>query len=261
MYRVDLTTGEQVSVQPQAAEGEPHERFNWDAPILVSPHNPARLYFASYRVWKSESRGDDWEVISGDLTRNEERITLPIMGRQQGWDNPWDVGAMSNYNTITSLAESPRQEGLLYAGTDDGFIQVTENEGQSWKKIPVTALGLPERAFVNDIKADLFETNTVYVALDNHKEGDFNPYLFKSEDKGMTWTSISSNLPKKTLIWRMVQDPIKKNLLFSATERGVYASLNGGNSWQKLPGTPTISFRDLTIQKRENDLVAASFGR
>jgi photosystem II stability/assembly factor-like uncharacterized protein len=261
LYRVDLTTGEQVSVQPQAAEGEPHERFNWDAPILVSPHNPARLYFASYRVWKSESRGDDWEVISGDLTRNEERITLPIMGRQQGWDNPWDVGAMSNYNTITSLAESPRQEGLLYAGTDDGFIQVTENGGQSWRKIPVTALGLPERAFVNDIKADLFETNTVYVALDNHKEGDFNPYLFKSEDKGMTWTSISSNLPKKTLIWRMVQDPIKKNLLFSATERGVYASLNGGNSWQKLPGTPTISFRDLTIQKRENDLVAASFGR
>ena len=170
-------------------------------------------------------------------------------------------GAMSNYNTITSLAESPRQEGLLYAGTDDGFIQVTENGGQSWRKIPVTALGLPERAFVNDIKADLFETNTVYVALDNHKEGDFNPYLFKSEDKGMTWTSISSNLPKKTLIWRMVQDPIKKNLLFSATERGVYASLNGGNSWQKLPGTPTISFRDLTIQKRENDLVAASFGR
>ena len=261
LYRVDLTTGEQVSVQPQAAEGEPHERFNWDAPILVSPHNPARLYFASYRVWKSESRGDDWEVISGDLTRNEERITLPIMGRQQGWDNPWDVGAMSNYNTITSLAESPIQEGLLYAGTDDGFIQVTENGGQSWRKIPVTALGLPERAFVNDIKADLFETNTVYVALDNHKEGDFNPYLFKSEDKGMTWTSISSNLPKKTLIWRMVQDPIKKNLLFSATERGVYASLNGGNSWQKLPGTPTISFRDLTIQKRENDLVAASFGR
>jgi len=134
LYRVDLTTGEQVSVQPQAAEGEPHERFNWDAPILVSPHNPARLYFASYRVWKSESRGDDWEVISGDLTRKEERITLPIMGRQQGWDNPWDVGAMSNYNTITSLAESPRQEGLLYAGTDDGFIQVTENGGQSWRK-------------------------------------------------------------------------------------------------------------------------------
>ena len=126
LHRVDLTTGEQVSIQPQARKGEPHERFNWDAPILVSPHNPSRLYFASYRVWKSESRGDDWIPISGDLTRNEDRITLPIMGRQQSWDNAWDVGAMSNYNTITSLAESPVQEGLLYAGTDDGFIQVSE---------------------------------------------------------------------------------------------------------------------------------------
>ena len=140
LYRIDLTTGEQVSIQPKAKEGEPHERFNWDAPILVSPHDPSRLYFASYRVWKSESRGDDWEVISGDLTRNEDRITLPIMGRQQSWDNSWDVGAMSNYNTITSLAESPVQEGLIYAGTDDGFIQVTENGGDSWRKIPVLSL-------------------------------------------------------------------------------------------------------------------------
>jgi photosystem II stability/assembly factor-like uncharacterized protein len=261
LHRIDLTTGEQISIQPQAAEGEPHERFNWDAPILVSPHNPSRLYFASYRVWKSETRGDDWEVISGDLTRNEDRITLPIMGRQQSWDNAWDVGAMSNYNTITSLAESPVQEGLLYAGTDDGFIQLTENGGESWRKIPVTALGLPERSFVNDIKADLFDANTVYVALDNHKEGDYSPYLFKSTDKGMTWKSISSNIPDRTLVWRMVQDPVKANLLFAATEYGIYTSLNGGTSWQKLPGTPTISFRDLTIQKRENDLVAASFGR
>ena len=261
LYRIDLTTGEQVSVQPKAGLGEPHERFNWDAPILVSPHNPKRLYFASYRVWKSESRGDDWEPISGDLTRNEDRLTLPIMGRKQSWDNAWDVGAMSNYNTITSLAESPVQEGLLYAGTDDGFIQVSENGGESWRKIPVTALGLAPRSFVNDIKADLFDANTVYVALDNHKEGDFNPYLFKSTDKGQSWQSISGNIPDRTLVWRMVQDPVKKNLLFAATEFGIYTSLNGGTSWQKLGGAPTISFRDLTIQKRENDLVAASFGR
>ena len=261
LYRIDLTTGEQVSVQPKAGLGEPHERFNWDAPILVSPHNPKRLYFASYRVWKSESRGDDWEPISGDLTRNEDRLTLPIMGRKQSWDNAWDVGAMSNYNTITSLAESPVQEGLLYAGTDDGFIQVSENGGESWRKIPVTALGLAPRTFVNDIKADLFDANTVYVALDNHKEGDFNPYLFKSTDKGQSWQSISGNIPDRTLVWRMVQDPVKKNLLFAATEFGIYTSLNGGTSWQKLGGAPTISFRDLTIQKRENDLVAASFGR
>jgi len=261
LHRIDLTSGEPVMIQPQAQEGDPYERYNWDAPILVSPHNPARLYFASYRVWKSESRGDDWEPISGDLTRNEERIQLPIMGRQQSWDNPWDVGAMSNYNSITSLSESAVKEGILFAGTDDGHIQISQNGGQQWNQIPVTKLGLPNRSFVNDIKADLFDSNTVYVVLDNHKEGDFNPYIYKSIDLGVSWKSISSNLPKRTLVWRIVQDHVNKNLLFAATEFGVYVSLNGGAAWQKLPGTPTLPFRDLTIQKRENDLVAASFGR
>ena len=261
LHRIDLTTGEQVMVQPQAGKGEPHERFNWDAPILVSPHDPARLYFASYRVWKSENRGDEWTPISGDLTRNEERLNLPIMGRQQSWDNAWDVGAMSNYNTITSLSESPVKEGLLYAGTDDGFIQVSANGGEQWTSIAVSSFGLPGRSFVNDIKADLHDENTVYVVLDNHKEGDFNPYLFKSTNRGQTWTSMSSNLPKRTLLWRIVQDHVNKNLFFLATEFGVYASVDAGENWQKLPGTPNMGFRDLVIQKRENDLVAASFGR
>ena len=261
LHRIDLNTGETVLIQPQPREGENYERFNWDAPILVSPHKPERLYFASQRVWRSENRGDSWEPISGDLTRNEERIDLEIMGKRQSWDNAWDVGAMSNYNTITSISESPLQEGVLYAGTDDGHIQVTTNGGTTWKKIPVTSLGLPSRSFVNDIKADLHDVNTVYVSLDNHKEGDYSPYLFKSTDMGNTWTSISNNIPDRTLIWRLVQDHVNKNLLFTATERGIYVSLNGGSKWQKLPGSPTISFRDITIQKRENDLVGASFGR
>ena len=261
LHRIDLSTGEQVFVQPQAEAGDPHERFNWDAPILVSPHDPATLYFASYRVWKSTNRGDDWTAISGDLTRNEERLSLPIMGRKQSWDNAWDVGAMSNYNTITSLSESPLRAGLIYAGTDDGFIQVTANGGAQWTKIPVTRLGLPSRSFVNDIKADLHDENTVYAVLDNHKEGDYNPYLYKSTDRGQTWVTLSKTLPKRTLLWRIVQDHVNKNLFFLATEFGVYTSLDGGVNWQKLPGTPNMGFRDLVIQKRENDLVAASFGR
>ena len=260
-HRIDLETGEQVFVQPQALEGDPHERYNWDTPILVSPHDPARIYIGSYRVWQSDNRGDSWSPISGDLTRNENRIELPIMGRKQSWDNAWDVKAMSQYNTITSLSESPVQEGIIWAGTDDGFIQVTSNGGESWKSIPVTKLGLPERSFVNDIKADLFDSNTVYVSLDNHKEGDLSPYLFKSSDLGESWESISNNIPDNTLVWRFVQDHVKKDLFFLATEFGVYTSLNGGNSWQKLGGTPTISFRDIVIQERENDLVGASFGR
>ncbi|MEO1652458.1 MAG: glycosyl hydrolase, partial [Bacteroidota bacterium] len=263
LVRVDRTNGEIVYIQPQPEEGEGPERFNWDSPILVSPHKPTRLYFASQRVWKSENRGDSWTAISEDLTRDQDRITLPIMGNTQSWDAPWDFLAMSNYNTITSLAESPQQEGLVYAGTDDGIIQVTEDGGQNWRKIMVSALpGVPATAFVNDIKADLYDANTVYVVLDNHKYGDFKPYLYKSTNKGQTWQAMSSNLPDRTLLWRIVQDHEKSGLMFLATEFGIYFTVNGGGEWTQMKGgLPTISFRDLVIQKRENDLVCASFGR
>lgn len=263
LHRIDQISGEQVFIQPQAGAGEGFERFNWDAPIVVSPHSPSRLYVASSRVWRSEDRGDSWTPISEDLTRDQERIALPIMGKVQSWDNPWDVGAMSNYNSITSLAESPKQAGLIYAGTDDGIIQVTEDGGSSWRKIEAGSLpDVPATAFVNDIRADLFDANTVYVALDDHKSGDYTPYLLKSTNRGKTWKSISGNIPDRSMVWRMVQDHVKPNLLFAATESGIYFTLDGGGKWIKLKGgVPTISFRDITIQRRENDLVAASFGR
>lgn len=263
LSRVDMTTGEVVDIQPQPSANEDYERFNWDAPILVSPHQPSRIYFASQRVWQSDNRGDSWTAISKDLTKNQERLELPIMGKQQSWDSPWDVLAMSNYNTITSLAESPQQEGLIYAGTDDGMVQVTEDGGGNWRSIAVGSMpGVPATAFVNDIKADLHDANTVYVVLDNHKYGDYQPYLVKSTDRGKTWTSIKANLPDRTLLWRIVQDHEKPELFFLATEFGIYFSLNAGSEWiQMTGGLPTISFRDLAIQKRENDLVAASFGR
>ncbi|MGB3182368.1 MAG: glycosyl hydrolase [Cyclobacteriaceae bacterium] len=263
LSRIDMTTGEVIDIQPQPAADEDFERFNWDAPILVSPHNPTRIYFASQRVWRSENRGDEWTAISEDLTRNENRITLPIMGRKQSWDAPWDFFAMSNYNTITSLSESPQQEGLLYAGTDDGIVQVTEDGGQNWRRIQVGSMpGVPSTAFVNDIKADMHDANTVYVALDNHKYGDYKPYLVKSTDKGRSWQNIATDLPGRTLVWRVVQDHEKPGLMFAGTETGIYFTVNGGSNWTELKGgLPTISFRDLAIQKRENDLVAASFGR
>lgn len=263
LSRIDMTTGEVIDIQPQPAPGEDYERFNWDAPILVSPHDPKRLYFASQRVWRSDNRGDNWRAVSGDLTKDEERLTLPIMGSTQSWDNAWDVLAMSNYNTITSLAESPVEEGLLYAGTDDGLLQVSEDGGDNWRKVEWAKVqGVPATAFVNDVKADLFDAKTVYVVLDNHKYGDFEPYLIKSTDAGRTWTKLSSDLPERTLLWRLVQDHVNQDLLFLGTEFGVYFTVNGGGNWHHLSGgMPTISIRDLAIQRRENDLVAASFGR
>jgi photosystem II stability/assembly factor-like uncharacterized protein len=263
LTRHDRTTGENVYIQPQPDLGEKSERYNWDAPILVSPHNPAHLFFASQRVWKSTDRGDSWTPISGDLTKNIERITTPFFGTTQSWDNPWDIYAMSNYSTITSLAESPLLAGLIYAGTDDGLIQVTEDGGANWRKVDFSRIpGLPATAFVNDIKADLYDVNTVYAVFDNHKFGDFKPYIYKSTDRGRTWTSLVSNLPEKSLLWRVVQDHESKNLMFLGSEFGVYVTIDGGKAWTKMTGgMPNISVRDLAIQKRENDLVLATFGR
>ncbi|MHA7814988.1 MAG: VPS10 domain-containing protein [Pseudohaliea sp.] len=263
LNRIDLTTGETVYIQPQPAPGDPPERFNWDAPILVSPHQPTRLYYASQRIWRSEDRGDSWTAISGDLTRDQKRVDLPLMDRNWGWDAPWDLFAMSMYNTITSLAESPLVEGLLYAGTDDGLIAVSEDGGENWRRLEVGKLpGVPERAFVNDIRADLHDPDTVYVALDNHKYGDFSPYLLVSRDRGKSWKSIAGDLPEKHLVWRLVQDHVRPELLFAATEFGVFFTIDAGEHWHELDGNmPTIPLRDIQIQRRENDLVAASFGR
>jgi len=263
LSRIDMTTGEVTDIQPQPAADENFERFNWDAPILVSPHNPTRLYFASHRLWRSDNRGDEWRAVSGDLTRNQDRMSMPIMGRQQSWDSGWDIASMSTYNTITSISESPQVEGLIYVGTDDGLLQISENGGQLWRKVNVGSLkGVPDTAFVNDLKADLHDADTVYVALDNHKFGDLMPYLLKSTDRGKTWSSIRGDLPDRTLVWRIVLDHVNPTLLFLGTEFGIYFSSNAGTRWVKLTGgVPTISFRDLAIQKRENDLVGASFGR
>ena len=263
LHRVDRTTGEAVYIRPQNGLDEPYERFNWDAPILVSQHDPKRLYFGSQRVWRSENRGDSWNAISSDLTKNEERLALPIMGRQQSWDAAWDVYAMSTYNTITSLAESAQDENILYAGTDDGLLHATKDGGATWSSQTVDKLpDVPATAFINDIKADMFDANVAYVALDNHKLGDYRPMLYKTTNGGKSWKSITKGIPEGTLIWRLVQDHVNPQLLFLGTEYGVYVSLNQGDAWHKFSnGMPTISVRDLAIQKRENDLVAATFGR
>jgi photosystem II stability/assembly factor-like uncharacterized protein len=263
LSRVDRITGEVINIKPQPQPGDPIERWNWDSPILVSQHEPTRLYFASQRVWRSDDRGDSWTAISGDLTRDQNRMHLPVQGRQWGLEAGWDIYAMSQYNTVTSLGESPLNPDLLYVGTDDGLIQITEDGGASWRRLDVGRLpGVPDTAFVNDIRADLFDENTVYVALDNHKYGDYKPYLLKSVNRGRSWRKISSNLEDRHLVWRIVQDHKNPDLLFTATEFGLFFSLNGGGKWTKLTGNaPTISFRDVTIQRREDDLVAASFGR
>jgi photosystem II stability/assembly factor-like uncharacterized protein len=261
LSRVDRKTGETTAIRPQAAAGDPPERYNWDSPILISPHDSKTLFFATQRVWRSDDYGDSWTALSGDLTRDERRVDAPLMGRTWSFDAPWDMYAMSMFNTVTSLSESPLVAGLIYAGTDDGIIQVTENNGQTWRRIDKLP-DVPNRFFVNDIKADLHDPDTVYVVVDDHKNGDYSPYILKSEDRGRKWKGISNNLPERHVLWRVVQDHVKPELMFLGTEFGVFFTVNGGDEWTKLKGgSPNIPFRDLVIQTRENDLVGATFGR
>ncbi|MDO6569034.1 glycosyl hydrolase [Alteromonas sp. 1_MG-2023] len=263
LTRVDMTTKEGVYVKPQPLPGDPAERYNWDAPINVSSHDPARIYFASQRVWRSDNRGDSWTAVSGDLTQDGNRMHMPMMGRTWSVEAGWDLYAMTEFHTIANFSESPVDENILWAGTDDGIIQVTTNGGESWKKIELDDIkGIPATAYVNDIRADLYDPNTVYVALDNHKYGDYKPYLIKSTNLGKKWTSLADDLPAKHLVWRIVQDHVNKDLMFIGTEFGVFFTVNGGKEWVELDGgMPTISTRDVKIQRRENDLVAGTFGR
>ena len=259
--RFDRRTGEAVDVRPQPGPGEPSLRFNWDAPILISPHSHTRIYFGSKKLHRSDDRGDSWTDVSPDLSRNINRYTLPTMGSVPSIDAGYDLLAMSRFGNITSISESPLVEGLLYVGTDDGLIQISEDGGENWRKVD-QIYGIPEWFFVNDIKADLHDPDTVYACLDDHKTGDYSPYLVVSHDRGRTWESMVGDLPEKHLCWRIVQDHKRANLFFLATEFGIYCTLDAGKKWFQLKsGLPTISFRDLEIQKDMDDLVGASFGR
>ncbi len=261
LQRYDRRTGESVSIRPQPGKGEVDFRFNWDSPILISPHNHQRLYFASKHLHRSDDRGDSWKTISPDLSRNNNRFELKVMGRVNGIDAGFDLMAMSQYGNITSISESPLVEGLLYVGTDDGLIQVSEDGGKNWRR-EERFFEVPEYAFVNDIKADKHDPDTVYAALDHHKSGDYQPCLIKSTDRGKTWSSMKGDLPARHLCWRIEQDHENKNLFFLGTEFGLFVSLNAGENWIKITsGIPTIPVRDLAIQNRENDLVCATFGR
>jgi photosystem II stability/assembly factor-like uncharacterized protein len=255
LLRFDKKSKEAVYISPRPEPGDPPLRFNWDSPVLISPHSPSRIYYASQHVWRSDDRGNSWKRISQDLTRGVFRLEQSIMGRTWSVDALWDHGAMSMFGTVSALAESPLVEGLLYAGTDDGLIQVTEDGGATWRRVE-SIPGVPGSYFVNRLKASKHDRDTVFAAVDDHKTGNYKPYLLMSADRGRTWKNIGAGLPDRTIVWSVAQDNVKKDLLFAGTEFGIYATLDGGGSWIK-----TVSFRDIEVQEREGDLVGASFGR
>jgi photosystem II stability/assembly factor-like uncharacterized protein len=261
LVRYDKPTGQEMVLQPQEGKGEAPLRWNWDSPVIISPHSHTRLYFAANKLFRSDDRGDTWKAISDDLTRQINRNTLPVMARVWEPDAVAKNQSTSLYGNIVALSESPKKEGMIYVGTDDGLIQLTSDGGSSWTKYDAFP-GIPEKTYVSRLAASLHNENTVYAAFDNHKNEDFKPYLLKSTDAGKTWTSIAGNLPDNGSVLAFAEDPVNPNLLFAGTEFGAFFTVDGGAHWVQLKGgLPTISVHDMTIQGREGDLVIATFGR
>jgi photosystem II stability/assembly factor-like uncharacterized protein len=293
--RLDLRTGRSTSIRPGRGGGGPGEgemgvtpgdqdpqagappaggqagrgggrgggdRTNWDTTYFVSPHSPTRLYWGSNRLYRTDDRGDSWVAISGDLTRALDPRTIPIMGRV--WD-PVETVAYNNatttLSTIVSLDESPVLEGLLYVGTDDGNLNITEDGGKTWRKTTQFA-DIPDGYYLSDVFASPRDADTVFVTLNNWQRGDFKPYVVRSDDRGRTFKPIAGDLPARHPVWSIIQDHVNGNLLFAGTEWGLFFTVDGGTHWTQLKGgMPTIQIRDMVVQKRESDLVLGSFGR
>jgi len=260
LVRHDRRSGEIADIRPMERPGDEPYVFNWDTPLILSPHDNQRLYFAGNFLFRSDDRGSNWRIISPDLTRGIDRNTLEVMGAIQRPDAVAKHRSTSIYGNAVALDESPIVEGLIYVGTDDGLIHVTEDGGENWRTIEKVE-GVPDMTYVSCLHASVIDPDVVFATFDNHKMGDFSPYVYRSDDRGATWTSIASDLPERDICYVIRQDHENPDLLFLGTEFAAYFTVDAGQSWIKMSGVPTIAVQDLEIQRRENDVVLGTFGR
>ncbi|MEO1015761.1 MAG: glycosyl hydrolase [Pseudomonadota bacterium] len=261
LARYDRRTQERLYITPQPPGGENDYKWNWNTPLLISPHDPHTIYYAAEKVFRSKDRGDSWEVISPDLTRKLDRNALEVMGRVWSVDSVAKNDSTSFYGSIIAFSESPVRKGLLYAGSDDGVISVSEDDGATWRSQSLFP-GVPEMSLVEDIIASVNDENVAYAIFDNHKRGDHKPYVYMTTDKGETWAPITGDLPERGSAHTIAEDHVDPDLLFVGTEFGLFTSQDRGSTWTQMKsGFPTIAVRDLEIQRREHDLVVGTFGR
>ena len=261
LVRYDRRTHERVFLTPQPAAGEPAYKWNWNTPLLISPHNPDRIYYAAEYLFASNDRGSNWEKISPDLTRQIDRNALEVMDRVWSVDAIAKNDSTSIFGAAIALSESPVVQGLIYVGTDDGVISVTEDNGANWRRSETTR-GVPSMTLVEDIIASVHDGDVAYAVFDNHKRNDHKPYVYRTDNRGGSWRDISGDLPDWGSVHTIAEDHVDPNLLFVGTEFGLFYSQNGGQNWTQLKTNfPTIDVRDIEIQRRENDLVVGTFGR
>jgi len=247
MGRMDQKTGVRTNIAPARPQGQPRLRYNWIAPIALSPHNPQIVYAGAQVLFRSLNRGDTWEEISPDLTTND----------------PAKIGRNVPYCTITTISESPLKPGTIWVGTDDGKLHLTQNHGGAWTDLTaaLTAAGAPADRWVSRVFASPHDAATAFVSKSGFRFDDFAPYLYKTTDAGKTWTAIKGNLPNSP-INVVVQDRKSRDLLIAGNDAGVFVSIDGGAAWTQLKGNlPTVAVHDLTIHPRENDLVLGTYGR
>jgi len=260
LTRFDRITGERLAITPQPGADENAYNWNWSSPLIISPHDSSRLYYGSERLFRSDDRGESWVAVSGNLSRQIDRNELEVMGRVWSVDAIAKNMSTSMYGSLISLDESTLIEGLLFAGTDDGLIHVSEDGGQNWRRKDAFK-GVPDMTLVEDIIASRHDANVAYAVFDNHKRGDHKPYVMKTMDRGNSWELLVDGLPARGTAHTIVEDHEDPNLLFVGTEFGLFFSNDGARNWQELTGLPTIAVRDLEIQRREGDLVVVTFGR
>lgn len=261
IVRGDRVTGETVNIRPQAAPGEPALRWHWDTPLTLSPHDPKVVYAAAQKVFRSADRGLNWTAVSGDLTSNANRddiVTMGVKGIEIAISRNDGISA---WPAIVQFAESPKRAGLYYAGTDDGNVQVSRDAGKTWTNVTAKLPDAPKGGFVSEVVPSRFDEGTVYVTFDDHRQNNFDTYVYGSKDFGQTFTSLASNL-KGEVVRTLTEDLKNPDVLYVGTETGLFVTIDRGRTWNRLTGNfPTVRVDEITLHPRDNAMIVATHGR
>ncbi|OLC48863.1 MAG: hypothetical protein AUH43_08585 [Acidobacteria bacterium 13_1_40CM_65_14] len=261
MVRLDRVTGESMPIRPLANPGDPAIRWNWDTPLYMSPHNPSIIYGAGNRVFRSSNRGLNWEALGADLTSNANRDDIVTMGVKGSEITVARNDGIQTWPTIVSFAESPKRANILYAGTDDGHLQVSREGGRTWTDVIDKVPGIPKGSWVSEVQPSRFDEARVYATFDNHRLNDFETYVYASDDYGQSWRSIAGNL-KGEVVKTITEDTKNPDVLYLGAETGLFVSLDRGRRWTRIKANlPTVRIDEITIHPRDNAMVLATHGR
>ncbi|MBI1875341.1 MAG: hypothetical protein HYS05_15845, partial [Acidobacteria bacterium] len=259
--RVDRRTFESISIRPQPGSGEPALRWNWDTPLVMSPHDPKVIYAAANKIFRSSDRGLSWVAISSDLTESPPRDEIVTMGAKNSEIQIARNDGIQAWPTVVAFAESPKRAGLLYAGTDDGNLAVSRDGGKRWANIFNKVPGVPKGIWVSEVVPSRFEEGTVYATFDGHRQSDFETHVYASTDFGETWRSMAPNL-KGEIARTLTEDVKNPDVLYLGTETGLFVSIDRGKSWTRIKANlPTVRIDEITLHPRDNAMILATHGR